>query len=146
MRTVTFRMDKQWGPTVALGTIACCRTYVQGDGHGGLLARKQRLFLSALAQRIHIQRLSPQKQWGTILHTLCYFFLLHFGPFVPLIRKHTFFNFWVGSYRYICAHGFKLCYIVTELRKCVQVLMLQVAFPLFWEGPSPSLLQSNLLG
>ena len=27
----------------------------------------------------------PQMQQGAVLYTLCYFFLLHFGPFVPLI-------------------------------------------------------------
>ena len=28
----------------------------------------------------------PQTQWSAVLYTLHYFFLLHFGPFVPLIR------------------------------------------------------------
>ena len=49
----------------------------------------------------------------------------------------VYYNFWADSYRYACAHGYRLCYIVAELRMRAQMLGLHVIFPLLWEGPSP---------
>lgn len=50
----------------------------------------------------------------------------------------VFYKFWADSYRYACTHGYRLCYIAADVRMCAQMLVLCVAFPLLWEGPSPS--------
>ena len=56
----------------------CCRTYVQRDGTWRLISRKQCLFVLALAQWIHIQRLSPM-HGGELPFIL---FLLFCPPYV----------------------------------------------------------------
>lgn len=49
-----------------------------------LFARKQRLFVLAMAQRIHIQKAEPQMQWDTVLYTLRYFPFYILAPLSPL--------------------------------------------------------------
>ena len=40
--------------------------------------------MPALAEWIHIQKLSPEHSGGIVSSITCYFFLLYFGPFAPL--------------------------------------------------------------
>ena len=65
--------------------LVCWRTCIQRVGTLRLIARKQCLFVPALAQQIHIQRLSPGAQQGTAFIYLSLVSLLPFGPFVFLI-------------------------------------------------------------
>ena len=89
------------------------------------------------------------KAWAlnTVGHCFIYpplSFLLHFGPFVPLIRQHTFCQCRLDGQCYKVAHGYRSCHAATELpmHRCWSC---HLAYPLFLEGPyySPKHWRSN---
>ena len=102
-----------------------------------LFARKQYLFVLALAQRIHIQRLSPERRRGTVLYTLHYFPFYILVPLSPLKDNITFCKFWLDGLCYKVAHGYWLCLAASESPMHTQMLVMTHCLLFALGGPLP---------
>ena len=64
----------------------CCRTYVQGDRTPRPFCQEGVFICAGTGSADSYPKAEPRMQQDAIFYTLCYFFLIYFGPFVPLIR------------------------------------------------------------
>lgn len=99
----------------------CWRILVQRDGTLRLFDKKQHLFMPALAQQIHIQRLSPESN-GALFYTPSVIFPFTFWSLCPpykitytvyVTKLHMNTDYVLLPRSYACAHTYWLCHVAS---------------------------------